>query len=730
MKFSKASGQKEPLVLIRFIALLLLLITTAPGYSSHYNGGEISYKHLGGTNYLVQVKALTSCGGIGPTTSMTVDYTSVSCGLSGQVTLPLNNYISTPDICPSLASQNSCNSGSGPLDGYYLSTYQGSLILPKNCDDWVFSTQVCCRNYSDNLNNYPGGDYYIYSTLDNLNFTGNNSPVFPDVPNIYLSPNQLNSVNWGGFDPDGDSLVYMLEPVTAMTNQNGLVLANYHPGYTYLQPYQSVQPTLLDSTTGILDAFPNANQLCNIAFKVLEFRNGTLIGTTYREYITLIDATVNTTPTIQVANQSGSNAHHICGGDSLKFNITISDPDPGTHFTYTLDSNSTSASIITLAPDNSLLEFNWATDISEVRSAPYLFYLTATDDNCTYASSSTMVIPVYVNGCNTDNVWPGDANSDGIVDLSDLLTLGLTYGNSGPVRQAASLSWTGQMAVNWLGVLPTGVNYKHSDTNGDGTIDLDDTTAVILNQGLNHPLKQSGAQPQGSIDLMLTTVLDTVGPGSFLEITADLSGSPTDSLYGLYFQIAFDPAMIAPGTMTYDFSNSIFGTSQVDMIHLELADPSIGLLDLAITSIDHINKVANGEVVKIILQVSPGITLPEQLDLNITPVRSYNAAADPLSLNSTGTTVHIDPFSTGVLEQTDAGSLWVSYLEGGSISIKSAERIEFDDVKLVNLQGQVVFQENYMNTDQKIDLNRFSKGIYVLSVSEGLKTTLLKVINR
>jgi hypothetical protein len=284
--------------------------------------------------------------------------------------------------------------------------------------------------------------------------------------------------------------------------------------------------------------------------------------------------------------------------------------------------------------------------------------------------------------------------------------------------------------VNWLGILPTGVNYKHSDTNGDGTIDLDDTTAIILNQGLNHPLKQSSIQSQGSIDLMLSTALDTVGPGTFLEITVDLSGLPTDSIYGLYFQFAFDPAMIVPGNVTYDYSNSMFGTPQVDMIHYELEDPSIGLLDLAITSTDHINKVADGELVKIILQVSPGITVPEQIDLNITPIQSYDAAADPLSLNSTGTTVHVDPFSTGVHEQTDAGSLWVSYLEAGSISIRSEEWVEFDDVKLVNLQGQVVFQENYMNTDQKIDLNRFSKGIYILSISEGLKTTFIKVINR
>ena len=59
------------------------------------------------------------------------------------------------------------------------------------------------------------------------------------------------------------------------------------------------------------------------------------------------------------------------------------------------------------------------------------------------------------------NVWPGDANSDGIAEAKDITTLGLAWGSTGPKRPNATFQWIGQPARNWSQTFVHGANYKH-----------------------------------------------------------------------------------------------------------------------------------------------------------------------------------------------------------------------------------------------------------------------------
>jgi hypothetical protein len=51
---------------------------------------------------------------------------------------------------------------------------------------------------------------------------------------------------------------------------------------------------------------------------------------------------------------------------------------------------------------------------------------------------------VIIVGSNGSLVWPGDANSDGVADIIDILPIGIGFGSVGPTRANASLSWIGQ----------------------------------------------------------------------------------------------------------------------------------------------------------------------------------------------------------------------------------------------------------------------------------------------
>lgn len=97
----------------------------------------------------------------------------------------------------------------------------------------------------------------------------------------------------------------------------------------------------------------------------------------------------------------------------------------------------------------------------------------------------------------TDMVFPGNTtgpypylynNNTGMdeVDMEDLLLLGLSYGLSGIPRINTDIDYSGKTSTDW-NYLNKGVygiiNTKHSDCNGDGIINVEDTIAISQNYG-------------------------------------------------------------------------------------------------------------------------------------------------------------------------------------------------------------------------------------------------------
>lgn len=81
-------------------------------------------------------------------------------------------------------------------------------------------------------------------------------------------------------------------------------------------------------------------------------------------------------------------------------------------------------------------------------------------------------------------VWPGDADDNGIVDNNDLLPIGLAYGEVGFSRCNFSNDWKAIYSQDWTDTLPSGTNYKHTDCNGNGIINADDTRLLFRILGL------------------------------------------------------------------------------------------------------------------------------------------------------------------------------------------------------------------------------------------------------
>ena len=148
--------------------------------------------------------------------------------------------------------------------------------------------------------------------------------------------------------------------------------------------------------------------------------------------------------------------------------------------------------------------------------------------------------------CQPGVVYPGDCNYDQVANVRDLLPIGLNYNQTGPTRPNATLNWTGQPAADWNRQQANGRDLKHVDCNGDGTIDLFDIPAIILNYGRTHmSFKRSGGFP---LDLRTRSMASSYLPGD--TVIFDLFWGNMDTAvtnaYGLIFSMQYDTSQLKP----------------------------------------------------------------------------------------------------------------------------------------------------------------------------------------
>ncbi len=149
-------------------------------------------------------------------------------------------------------------------------------------------------------------------------------------------------------------------------------------------------------------------------------------------------------------------------------------------------------------------------------------------------------------------VWPGDANLDLEANHYDILPIGLHYGETGPKRDEVASEWRGYESQNWSKNLWGDVNNKHGDANGDGIIDLTDIEIVEQNFAYSHPWQpRATTKNQLSIDWDV----DDIDVGETAVLTVLIPDSIDVTMYGLGFEIDLDPSVFDYNSITYDFSN-------------------------------------------------------------------------------------------------------------------------------------------------------------------------------
>ncbi len=706
----------------KIVLLFISLVVNGLSYTSsasHLAGGEITYQWLQGNTYQFTLNLYRDCQGIPAPGSASLNFQG--CGVSGSIILGISGspVLVTP-LCPSAVSQSSCNGGT--LFSIQRITYTGVYTLPFACSSWIFSYNDCCRSSNSNLAS-SGYDIYYKAILNNLSVPFNNSVEFVSLATNIVPVNATSILGWNAHDADGDSLVFELAPALQGANQQVI----YQAPFTYSQPLAASQPTVLDSQTGYLSITPSTFQNAVVCMKVTEYRNSVMVGVTYRDLQITVISGGNSLPSLSGINGTTNYNTFICVGDTLSFTLTATDPDTGQVPVINADMLGTNASF-TSGGNPSVGTFTWVPDSSDISAQAYVFPFTVVDGSCSYMGLQSHAITVYVSACNSNNVWPGDVNYDGVANAYDVLNLGLAYGDSGSVRPNASLQYYAQPAVDWNASFPSGINHKHADTDGNGFVDWNDTLAIGLNYGITHPLRIPMQTMMPSADLAITASQDTIGTSMPVDLFVSIA-SPIDSVSGLAFRIQLDTSLVKINQTTIDYAGSLFGNVGVDVIKLDRVISSNGTIEVGISRNDHTNISGMGQVVRIGIVTTDNVSGKTTLYADPMDIEGVSAAGTPEVLSPIGTVVLIDPAYTGMPTIQDQSQLLVAPIPSSTSVMVALKDLEGSiPYEIADVQGRLISSGTLHQGANMLDISSFHNGCYHLKVVTNKGIMIRKII--
>lgn len=383
------------------LAFFLFFLGGSVNYvgATHIIGGELIYDCLGANTYRLTLKIYRDCSP-GTTGYDNPAYISIWDGNASP------SFIDTVAIpFPGAVQLNFVTNDPCfvPPVGICVeeAIYTTIVTLPVSPSGYVFAYQRCCRNNSIINIVDPGNNGTTYTETVPSSDSCNNSPRFTNFPPIALCIDRPLVFDHSATDPDGDSLVYYIcspyngaefgiaQPL--ITSAPPFTTIPFLAPFTALDPITSTPPIAIDPVTGILTVTPGQLGQFVVGVCCDEYRGGVRIGTHSRDFQFNVVDCQQITP---VNITSGSIQNGVLTTDSL-----FTEGCEQGLFVITRDSVNTSDTLIVNKGGNAIEGVDYD-------SIPGI-----------------IVIPI---GSVGDTIIV-TANTDGITEGTDTLTLSLTY---------------------------------------------------------------------------------------------------------------------------------------------------------------------------------------------------------------------------------------------------------------------------------------------------------------
>lgn len=316
-------------------------------------------------------------------------------------------------------------------------------------------------------------------------------------------------------------------------------------------------------------------------------------------------------------------------------------------------------------------------------------------------------------------VWPGDANYDLAADNTDILSIGIAFGETGGVRPNASLVWMAQPNYEWNREFADSTDIVHADCDGDGVIGFSDTNAVSLNYGQTHPPRLAAPEEVQSVGAEIKVIITQAAyqPGDTVELPIWLGtqNSPVNNAYGLVFTMNWDHPFIEPGTLEFDYSNSWF-LANGNNVHLDKPFYSSQYCDLGMSRINHFDTSGTGELVLMRFVLTQNANGP--LKFWFTDYKMIDFNEDTLAMFPTGGTINA---AVGIEEYNQQQVSAYPNPTNGNLTVNSTLAGQ-GTITLYDVAGRIAMQtvaDNVSNTT--VNIAALEAGYYflVIETSEG-----------
>ena len=339
----------------RLVALLLVLLA-GPAQATHIMGGEMDLRHQTGSTYALTLTLYFDAINGDPAAldqRLTAGIFEQSTNRQlASVVLPLvgNTFVGyTNPACAvgTLSTRKLVYSQSITLDAATYASPGG----------YYAAVERCCRNLTISNITSPGAagqTFYLEFPAVVRNgaaFIDSTPRIFPALGD-YACLNTLFYYDFGGQDPDGDSLAYdMVTPLrghsTAVNNTPAPAAAPYAPvtwvaGLGNANQVPGAPALGIDARTGRLTVRPNRLGLFVFGVRCAEYRRGVKIGETRRDFqLYVLNCPANNPPTltVQAAGRRlvpGRDTLRLLPGGSRCLTIRYTDPDPNSTLTLTV----------------------------------------------------------------------------------------------------------------------------------------------------------------------------------------------------------------------------------------------------------------------------------------------------------------------------------------------------------------------------------------------------------
>ena len=331
---------------------------------------------------------------------------------------------------------------------------------------------------------------------------------------------------------------------------------------------------------------------------------------------------------------------------------------------------------------------------------------------------------------------------DGIVNVEDLLPLGLRMGEIGEQRSEADLNtWYGQFSQDWQAQLNSGeINLKHLDTDGDSIVTANDTMAISKFYGRTHDLTPKSI-PNFKHKIRLRGTI-TANPGDVIELDLLMGdeNNPAFDVYGFTFPFEYNPEFFVPESVNISFDRGTWLSYNSPFLKLSHNDKD-GLIESAFTRTTGVAANGYGRIgsTRVVVVADVVGFRPDQEEIEV-PIGGgiatvTNSAGESFGALVEGTTIKIKLVKDGAEEDlpisADQLKLYPNPITDGLLNVHLNGMNEFERAVVYNLTGQQILDTGAMLSNHaQLDVRDLDNGMYFVSVytEEGIINKKFEVV--